>query len=48
LKHFIREGAFSKVKLVYKIENDYRKRKACEEINKAKMIRLTLYTVLPC
>jgi hypothetical protein len=43
----IGEGTVSKVKVAYKIENGYRKRTACKEINRAEMSSLTLYKFLP-
>jgi serine/threonine protein kinase len=47
ISKIIGKGAFSKVHLAYKIENGYRKRIACKDINKEKISELTLYKFLP-
>lgn len=47
ISNTIGEGAFSKVHLAYKIENGYRERVACKDINKRKLCRPTLCKFLP-
>lgn len=43
----IGEGAYSKVKVAYKIENGYRRKIACKDIIKAKIPRHILHHFLP-